>query len=260
MPSFSLRVWSSLGSVARLLSGLSLLAAAGCAEDASSVETRTGTTLPQDGKGAGEPTADEPGASDPGESDDASGDGDGDDNTQTPDGEAGDDAGAEPPDDGSNGDGDGDGDAPDTPSDCTPGGQGLSIDGELVLDRKTCLTWQRAEPTQPVYCEANERNPMGYCWTAAALYCDDLELQGASDFRLPSQAELLTIVDKTQFPTADKAAFPDVRQQFYWTSREVNPDHAWCIDFGSGNPSPSAAKWGGQAFRCVRGPAIAEKP
>jgi hypothetical protein len=162
-------------------------------------------------------------------------------------------------DDSGDGDGDTGGDG-DIPSDCAAGGEGLEIGDDVVLDRATCLTWQRAEPMQPTYCQMSDKNPMGYCWTDAANQCEDLTLGGANDWRLPSEAELLTIVDKAEFPTANKEAFPNVRQQFYWTSREVNSDHAYCVDFGSGNASPSAAKWGGQAFRCVRGPAMVDPP
>jgi hypothetical protein len=178
-----------------------------------------------------------------GDGDVASGDGDQPEPTTDAGGAASDDAG------GSSGNG--------TP-DCTPGGSGLVVDGDVVLDKKTCLVWQRGEGTQPVYCDMTDRNPMGYCWTAAVNDCEDLKLGGADDFRLPSEAELLTIVDKSQYPTDDASAFPDTQLKFYWTSKEVSSDHAWCVDFTSGNASPSAAKWGGQAYRCVRGPALSD--
>ena len=67
-----------------------------------------------------------------------------------------------------------------------------------ILDRVTCLEWQRMAPTSTTYAQA-----------AAIGYCDQLSLDGHDDWRLPTRIELATLVDFTKTSaTIDTVAFP----------------------------------------------------
>jgi hypothetical protein len=57
-------------------------------------------------------------------------------------------------------------------------------DNETVLDRVTLLEWQR-------YVDFDAQKD----WQTAKSYCEDLELEGHDDWRLPTRVELDTLVD-----------------------------------------------------------------
>src|SRR5690606_14271040 len=58
----------------------------------------------------------------------------------------------------------------------------FEIGAETARDRATGLTWQRRIPDIRLTVEA------------ARLYCEELELDGMTDFRLPSAKELQTLI------------------------------------------------------------------
>lgn len=84
--------------------------------------------------------------------------------------------------------------------------------GGTVKDRATGLIWQRSD-------DGTTR-----IWEEALSYCEDLELGGHSDWRLPSAKELQSIVDYTRSPTATHSAAIDPVfsvsdiESYYWTS------------------------------------------
>jgi hypothetical protein len=126
----------------------------------------------------------------------------------------------------------------------------------VVIDRKTCLAWQRQDPERDVSaCPLMIRNhPSKLCFDQAAMSCQALRLDGKSDWRLPSVPELMSLVDPTMSPTIDKAAFPQAVLDLYWTSQAAVGKVA-CIDFSNrGTVNPNIGPDGPQAFRCVRGP------
>ncbi|MFO8240058.1 MAG: DUF1566 domain-containing protein [Dissulfuribacterales bacterium] len=93
-----------------------------------------------------------------------------------------------------------------------------------VTDTQTGLMWQQAE--------AGSMN-----WEAALTYCEDLELAGYDDWRLPNRNELQSIVDYSKFnPSVDTVAFPDALSCYYWSSTTfaANPGYAWRVNFYSG--------------------------
>jgi hypothetical protein len=131
--------------------------------------------------------------------------------------------------------------------------QQYSIQADVVVDKVTGLTWQRASPDTT------------YSWTDALAYCESLELAGASDWRLPSFKELWTIIDERAEdlgPAIDRTAFPDPRGGVFWSSTfnspepTFNPPGGLLIDFHDGSPVSSVSDPSGQVqefyVRCAR--------
>lgn len=116
---------------------------------------------------------------------------------------------------------------------------------EAVLDTSTGLEWQ-AIPFAESMTHA-----------AAAKACAELRLGGHDDWRLPTRAELLTLVDDTRYsPAIDTDAFPDTPNTWFWTSTGYAGDkaYAWVVDFGDGN-SYIDRRADYHRVRAVRGPA-----
>lgn len=98
-----------------------------------------------------------------------------------------------------------------------------------VLDTATGLIWartltQNGSPKRLTHADASEAvKALGEGW------------------RLPTRAELLTLVDDTRHdPAIDIAAFPDTQSGWYWTSTPAawNPSSdAWIVSFNYGNAS-----------------------
>lgn len=103
------------------------------------------------------------------------------------------------------------------------------LDG-TVVDSATGLTWQQSD------------GPQKYNWEEALAYCENLELAGQKDWRLPSAKELQSIVDYTRSPTTTGSAainpvFSTTEvESYYWTSTThldgPRPSHAVYIAFG----------------------------
>jgi hypothetical protein len=97
----------------------------------------------------------------------------------------------------------------------------------------------------------------GFAWVDALAYCDGLTWAGYSDWRLPDEYELQSIVDygRTTAPAMDPSAFPAVDPvEYLWssTSAAVLPSYAWIVDFftsGRITPEPS---WSENSVRCAR--------
>jgi len=91
---------------------------------------------------------------------------------------------------------------------------GLELTELTITDQLTRLVWQR------------EAGAPGLNWRDALDYCDALELDGQSDWRVPTSKELLTIVDATKeidVPLVfDGFDWPGLVQ--YWTSTPIAGD------------------------------------
>ncbi|WP_437723773.1 DUF1566 domain-containing protein [Sorangium sp. So ce861] len=77
---------------------------------------------------------------------------------------------------------------------------------DWVLDRTTGLVWQRqAVPSLP--------------WSEALSHCEELDLAGHRDWRLPSVKELLSLLDDRRvFPVIDQELFLDETDTELWSS------------------------------------------
>ena len=86
----------------------------------------------------------------------------------------------------------------------------------------------------------------------AHYYCKDLLFRG-SYWRLPSQDELRTIVDKKNFFPAIASAFTQTSNSMYWTSTLYpgNKDGAYTVGFWAGGDHYSLISYKA-LVRCVR--------
>ena len=113
-----------------------------------------------------------------------------------------------------------------------------------IIDPNTYLMWE----------DSPENKGTLHTWKDAKYYCADLEEGGFDDWWLPSEQELVTIVD-TSRPNGRKIAkgFVYYKPRYYWTSSTYawNAPHAWAISFKHG-ASVSVEKDQYLFARCVR--------
>ena len=104
---------------------------------------------------------------------------------------------------------------------------------EVVLDNNTGLMWQQRMPTE------------GYTLGDAGSYCSSLTYAGYSDWRLPTQQELLTIVDISRYdPALDTSYFPDTPSYDFWSSS------AWIVSFYDGDTENCSKFYDGDVENC----------
>jgi hypothetical protein len=120
----------------------------------------------------------------------------------------------------------------------------------IVRDTVSDLTWQRG------------RVDVGtYSWAEARSYCSNLTLAGFTDWRLPTLAELESLVDYSRSsPAINATAFPGTEPSLpeyyvwgYWSSSiwQGESTKYWAVDFANGAPS-YVSDFRGYAVRCVR--------
>lgn len=118
------------------------------------------------------------------------------------------------------------------------------VNGETVLDERTCLTWMRDNTT-------------GDGYSAAVAYCEALSLGGYDDWRIPTAGEVVTIFKcDGMWPPIDDTVF-NVMGDGIWTSTETGTIAGDLPKVcGAGQSSGSFYDFGqvgGQNTRCVRG-------
>ena len=95
-----------------------------------------------------------------------------------------------------------------------------------VTDTCTGLMWQ----------QDTGNNGNAVALGRALVYCENLELAGHDDWRLPNLRELLSIVDHGRVDPSIDPVFGAL-SSFYWSSTRYAPaaaDHLWTLYFGSG--------------------------
>ena len=112
----------------------------------------------------------------------------------------------------------------------------------IVTDSRTGLMWQDDAVSSAMQ------------WSAAITYCEDKILGGYSDWRLPNQRELLSIVDRSRYSPAISSVFVRTASDYYWSSTTYvnSASWAWYVDFNLGNANVST-KSSPFYVRCVRG-------
>jgi len=126
-----------------------------------------------------------------------------------------------------------------------------------VTDNNTGLMWQKED-------DGNDYNWYKASGTYEATYnptsqdvCGTLNLGDHSDWRLPTNKELMTIVDYSILypgPTIDTTYFSNTKSADYWlsTTYACGPDDAWSVPFYYGFVWNSY-KYSNFYVRCVRG-------
>ena len=101
----------------------------------------------------------------------------------------------------------------------------FTVNGDgTVTDNETGLVWQQQD-------DGVTRN-----WEAALAHCQDLDLGGSTDWRLPDKKELVSIVDVTRWHPAIDPVFTGTKSSWYWSSStyaSLTYD-AWFVCFYSG--------------------------
>jgi len=96
-----------------------------------------------------------------------------------------------------------------------------------ITDTSSGLMWQQRGSTTKMY------------WEDALIYCENLQLAGYNDWRLPNINELQYLVDYKQVtqPLINKDFFPDTFNDYYWssTTSTSNKNFAFCLYFAHGN-------------------------
>lgn len=127
------------------------------------------------------------------------------------------------------------------------------VGANTVEDPGTGLIWLRAEETGTI----TDGEIATYSWDSAKSRCGELAaatFEGRSDWRLPTVAELISIIDVTRAgPAIDVAAFPGTGT-FYWSSTQyADPNGGpWGVAFDVGFSSLGLAT-GSFYVRCVSG-------
>jgi len=122
----------------------------------------------------------------------------------------------------------------------------LTRTASIVTDHTTGLQWQ---DDINITIETTS-------WINAINQCEELELNGFNDWRLPNINELYSIIERnTSDPALDTAVFQHYNSLFYWisTTDKYTPDNAWMIDGDLGYTSNDDNKDEVHYVRCVRG-------
>ena len=130
----------------------------------------------------------------------------------------------------------------------------VGTEGLTVTDAVTGLIWQRDGSSARAGCTTDSTH-LTCTWAEAKAYCRSLSLGGFSDWRLPAEHELHTIVDLSRHtPAIDASVFPNTRAAYHWTASPSadQSGNAWYIDFDYGSSWYDTVD-SFRSVRCVRG-------
>lgn len=118
--------------------------------------------------------------------------------------------------------------------------------GEAVLDRETGLVWERVPDS------------FGHEWDFAHRHCNQLTVGGRKGWRLPSLAELTSLIDPSvAFPgpaLPPGHPFSTGSSGFHWSASTggSDPNAAWAMSFAAGDAG-NFVRSGVFNVWCVRG-------
>jgi uncharacterized repeat protein (TIGR01451 family) len=124
-----------------------------------------------------------------------------------------------------------------------------------VTHKKTGLMWQRCSIGQTWDGTTCSGSASSMTWDDATKQISTLASQ--SDWRLPTENELKTIVEYNAYkPAINSSIFPNTPTNVWFWSASVNaanPGYAWVVNFNYGGRGDDYLKNGGSAVRLVRG-------
>jgi hypothetical protein len=141
-------------------------------------------------------------------------------------------------------------------SDYTINPPSLTDSGDgIVTDNVTGLVWQKSD--------AGEMT-----WENAAAYAAALRLGGYSDWRLPTNHELFSVLNHSGNPALDPNYFTMSGAEYWWTSETMAGDSSriWAANAGGGTgphaKNETSSAGGSKRFhaRCVRGGFLSTRP
>lgn len=121
-------------------------------------------------------------------------------------------------------------------------GHFFEVTSNTVLDHATGLEWQRGT------------SPNRQSQAASIGYCAGLTLDGKTGWRLPTVAELSSLVPsrKAAEPYIELTIFPSTQSSYYWSASPVSGSSGgWSVYFGNGGTVSHVVTSTGWA-RCVR--------
>jgi hypothetical protein len=125
-----------------------------------------------------------------------------------------------------------------------------------VTDNNTELMWQKQDDDKLYnWYQASGIHHATYN-QASQNVCGELTLGGYSDWRLPSEKELITIVDVAKpdpGPKINTTYFPNTKLFIYWSSTAVVlfPFNKFGVNFNGGHVYDNGKRYGSYV-RCVR--------
>lgn len=120
--------------------------------------------------------------------------------------------------------------------------EGMKAGGSTWVDPKTGLEWQVTSPGEMT-------------WDGAHTYASTLALSGKRGWRLPSLAELESLLDRSTYRPVMRQEVPFQDTRSYWSSTTFEEDTrtAWIVMF-DGAYVLSYYKSNRYHVRCVRDP------
>ena len=117
----------------------------------------------------------------------------------------------------------------------------------VVTDSRTNLEWQDD------YSD-NSNSLKQTTWQNAIDYCENLNLDGKSDWRLPNTNELVSLVDDKKYNPSIDAIFQNTNSSNSWSSTTDvnNVNDAWIVSFDYGHQDYNGTKANSYYVRCVR--------
>ena len=123
-----------------------------------------------------------------------------------------------------------------------------------VLDKQTGLVWKRCAEGQSWQDGQCKRSPAAFSWLNALAIAEAATFAGKTDWRLPNQKELQSLVEhRCVAPAINLTVFPNAGSGWFWSS-SPNAGYrygAWLVDFNHGY-NPGDDKVGSYAVRLVR--------
>lgn len=117
----------------------------------------------------------------------------------------------------------------------------------VVIDNVTNLAWQDDYQNQKSILKTAT-------WKEAVTYCDQLDLGGYDDWRLPTNRELLSLVVYDNGMPAISHIFEQAASFYYWSSTGYVNDNgfAWAVNFAQGATNVGDKEKIRTFVRCVR--------
>ncbi len=126
-------------------------------------------------------------------------------------------------------------------SGCGENGRFLNNGDGTVTDNCTGLMW--TQHTQDINGDVEFDHNDRVTWQVALKFCEDRDLAGKTDWRLPNVVELQSLSSFAKDGAGISASFNLVAPDIYWTSTtdSVNPVQAWFVEFSNGGSTVESA-------------------